>query len=274
MDDPVRINRRQLLAGAVTTAMAGNLWSKEQAESDIAAVGVLELRQYTLRKGQRDTLISMFETRFVEPQNALGIYVVGTFRDVDDPDRFVWMRGFQDMAMRQLALESFYGEAIWQANKAAVNATILDSDNVLLLRPAAPDQGFALQTGQKTASHDAPEGIIGANIYYLASTDATEFAQFFQQSMLPKLVTAGAQPIARLVSEESLNTFPRLSVREHERIFAWFARWPSRAAEEAFVARWSTQSGWRDSAPDAVLPALMRKPERLRLAPTQRSELR
>jgi hypothetical protein len=251
--------------------MAGNLWSREHAADDIAADGVLELRQYTLRKGQRDTLISLFETRFVEPQNALGAHVIGTFCDLDDPDRFVWIRGFRDMAMRQQALEAFYGEPVWQTNKGAVNATILDSDNVLLLRPAGPDQGFALA---QTPSHSAPEGIIGASIYYLASTDAMEFARFFQQSMLPKLATAGAEPIARLVTEESSNTFSRLPVREHERTFVWFARWPSRAAEEAFAARWGTQSGWRDAAPDAVLPALMRKPERLRLEPTQRSELR
>jgi hypothetical protein len=269
----VSITRRALLAAAVTTAIAGNLRSKEQAVKDTAADGVLELRQYTLRKGQRDTLISMFETRFIEPQNALGAHVIGAFRDLDDPDRFVWIRGFQDMAVRQQALEAFYREPVWQASKGAVNATILDSDNVLLLRPANPDQGFAPQAARPTSS-GAPEGIIGASIYYLASTEVMEFAQFFQQSMLAELAAAGALPIARLITEEASNNFPQLPVRGHERTFIWFARWPSTSAEEAFAARWSRRSGWRDAAPEAVLPALMRKPERLRLAPTQRSALR
>jgi hypothetical protein len=252
--------------------MAGNLWSKKQAVNDIANDGVLELRQYTLRKAQRDTLITLFEARFIEPQNALGAHVIGTFRDLDDPDRFVWIRGFRDMATRQQALEAFYREPVWQANKAVVNATIIDSDNVLLLRPAGPDQGFALQTAQRARS--TSEAIVGASIWYLASTDTMEFAQFFQQSMLPKLAAVGAQPIACLVSDESPNTFSLLPVRERERTFVWFTRWPGRATEEAFVARWSAQSGWRDAAPAAVLPALMRKPERLRLVPTQRSQLR
>jgi NIPSNAP len=268
----MNISRRHLLAGAAATAVVGNLWPKTQAVSDIAADGVLELRQYTLRKGQRDTLIAMFEARFIEPQNALGAHVIGTFRDLDDPDRFVWIRGFRDMAMRQQALEAFYREPVWQANKAAVNATIIDSDNVLLLRPGGPDQGFALRSAQ--TARGASEAIVGASICYLASTDTMEFAQFFQQSMLPKLASVGAQPIACLVSEESPNTFSRLPVREHERTFVWFTRWPSSAAEEAFAARWSAQSGWRDAAPETVLPALMRKPERLRLTPTQRSDLR
>src|SRR5882672_4952107 len=70
---------------------------------------VFELRQYTLRAGQCDTLIALFESTLVEPQNAVGAHVAGTFRDLDDPDRFVWLRGFRDMRMRQEALGAFYG---------------------------------------------------------------------------------------------------------------------------------------------------------------------
>lgn len=36
----------------------------------------------------------------------------------------------------------------------------------------------------------------------------------------------------------------------------------------------AAEAGWRDAAPEAVLPALMRKPEGLRLTPTARSRLR
>jgi hypothetical protein len=269
-ENPVTINRRQLFSGAAAIATSGNLWSEEEAVKVTSENGVLELRQYTLRGGQRDTLISMFERRFLEPQNALGAHVIGTFRDLDDPDRFVWIRGFRDTAMRRQALEAFYGGSVWQANKAAANTTMLDSDNVLLLRPVGPGQGFAPQS----SSNGESEGIIGASIYYLGSTDAMQFAQFFERSMVPNLALVGVQPIACLVTEEVPNNFPRLPIREHDRTFIWFARWPSVDAEDAFVARFSTLSGWRDSAPDSVLPALMRKPERLRLLPTQRSFLR
>jgi hypothetical protein len=58
------------------------------------------------------------------------------------------------------------------------------------------------------------------------------------------------------------------------RAVLWFARWANVRDEAAFVAAFSSLSGWRDSAPDAVLPALMRKPERLRLLPTAGSALR
>ena len=39
--------------------------------------------------------------------------ILGTFRDLDDPDQFVWLRGFADLASRAPALEAFYTGSIW-----------------------------------------------------------------------------------------------------------------------------------------------------------------
>ncbi len=61
---------------------------------------VVELRQYTLRPGQRDVLIDLFDREGVESQEAAGMAIVGQFRDLDDPDRFVWIRGFASMPSR------------------------------------------------------------------------------------------------------------------------------------------------------------------------------
>ena len=84
---------------------------------------VVELRQYTLRPGQRDVLIELFDREFVESQEAAGMAIVGQFRDLDDPDRFVWIRGFASMPARATALASFYGGPIWKQHAAAANAT-------------------------------------------------------------------------------------------------------------------------------------------------------
>jgi hypothetical protein len=106
------------------------------------ALSVLELRQYTLHPGRRDALIALFEREFVEAQEDCGMQLLGTFRDLDDPDRFVWLRGFADMAARADALVAFYGGPAWRQHRDAANATMADSDNVLLLRPVACDQGL------------------------------------------------------------------------------------------------------------------------------------
>lgn len=227
---------------------------------------IVELRQYTLHGGKRDVLIELFEREFVEPQNMLGARVIGSFRDLDDPDRFVWLRGFDSMAARAEALTAFYDGPVWRAHRAAANATMLDSDNVLLLRRIGDAAGLA-----PTAESD---GILTAHIYYLGPTAPALFAELFARALRPRLADLGVTPFATFATESAANSFPRLPVREGERVFIWLARWPDERAAAAFEARFAGLSGWRDAVPAAALPALMRKPERLRLAPTERSALR
>src|SRR5258706_15082702 len=80
----------------------------EQARSAHTGSPIVELRQYTLYPHTRDVLINLFDREFVESQEAVGMRVIGQFRDLDDPDRFVWLRGFRDMPTRAEALNAFY----------------------------------------------------------------------------------------------------------------------------------------------------------------------
>ncbi len=98
---------------------------------------VVELRNYRTQPGQRDTLIDLFEREFIDPQEALGASVLGAFRDIDDPDRFVWLRGFADFDSRFTALDGFYSGEVWKRRRAEANAAMINSDDVLLLRPLA-----------------------------------------------------------------------------------------------------------------------------------------
>jgi hypothetical protein len=75
---------------------------------------VVEFRQYTLHPGRRDDLIGLFERELIEPQETAGMALVGQFRDADDPDRFVWLRGFPDMKTRAEALGRFYYGPMWK----------------------------------------------------------------------------------------------------------------------------------------------------------------
>jgi hypothetical protein len=95
---------------------------------------VIELRQYTLHPGRRDELIDLFVEELIEPQEAVGMTILGVFRDLDDPDRFVWMRGFPDMAGRAEALDAFYNGPVWAKHSARANDTMLDTSDARLLR--------------------------------------------------------------------------------------------------------------------------------------------
>lgn len=231
-------------------------------------ISILELRQYTLHGGRRDELIELFEREFIAPQNAVGAQVLGAFRDLDDPDRFVWIRGFSDVAARQPALEAFYTGDVWRAHRDAANAAMLDSDNVLLLDPLALGPAFAA-----AGRPDAP-GLVRIAIHQLAGVDPHAFRGLFRDRLAPHVVACGGAIEAELAASTSPNDFPRLPVREGESVFVWLARFPDADAERAFSRTLHGLSGWRDGAPEPLLPALMRKPEVLRLAPTARSPLR
>ena len=69
--------RRHVLAGTAGLAVLGQAIAREALGKPMSEDSILELRQYTLRGGQRDTLISIFEKNFIEPQNVLGAHVLG-----------------------------------------------------------------------------------------------------------------------------------------------------------------------------------------------------
>jgi NIPSNAP len=235
--------------------------------ADTPKASVVELRQYTVRGGRREELISLFEREFIEPQEAVGADVLGIFRDLDDPDRFVWMRGFKDMPQRHAALQAFYTGPVWRANSSAANATMLDSDNVLLLTPLAASED--LLAPQRTSV----PSIVRISIHSLAVVPSQAFREFFESTMRPMVSAAGGSVLAELISETQPNNFPRLPVREHESVFVWITRLPDAAAESKFTQLLTERSGWRDQVPESLWPALMRKPEVLRLSPTSRSRL-
>ena len=234
---------------------------------------VVELRQYTLHPGHRDSLIELFEREFVESQEACGMELIGQFRDLDAPDRFVWLRGFLDMRARADALSAFYGGPVWKAHRGAANATMIDSDNVLLLRPSRPVGGFSLAAREELDEDDEP-GIVLAHVYSLRDTDPAAFLAWFEQALLPSLWNANLGVSASLVTETAPNTFPALPVREGESVFVWFSRHASLQRATEAQARLDEALDWSPKVADALAAQLVRPSQVLRLEATQRSRLR
>ena len=191
--------------------------------TDVRCCSTLELRQYTLKPGQRDVLIDIFERYFVESQEALGITLVGQFRDRQRADKFVWLRGFPDMASRYTALEAFYGGPIWAAHRTDANNTMLDSDDVLLLKPARPDLAFRMDAMTAGAASEERSPVTAlAGIYQLPeAADDAVIAQFEQQ-VEPILRANGVHIEGVFVTESARNTFTKLPVREGEHVLVWF----------------------------------------------------
>lgn len=223
---------------------------------------VVELRQYTTHPGTRDTLVRVFEAHLIEAQERCGMRLMGQFRDLGNPDRFVWLRGFADMEARTRALEAFYSGPAWLAHRDEANATMIDHTNVLLLKPAGPGLGFRFDPRlrpppdavETPGGDEAPGGVVVATILHLAGPASPDVLALVAEE------TAGrpAALLARLVTEPARNGYPRLPVREDANVVVTVAAYPS--AEDY-------------RPPDVSSPAVARV-EHPRLAPTRRSFLR
>jgi NIPSNAP len=243
--------------------------------SDRTCCPVVELRQYTLVPGRRDVLISLFEQHFVESQEATGMTVIGQFCDLNNPDRFVWLRGFADMTSRARQLEEFYGGPIWKRHRQAANATMIDSDNVLLLRPARTNSGFCLEDAKRppVGNKELSNGLVVAAIYHLTGGTHGEFLEFFECELERKLTSPAASILATFVTENRPNTFPALPVRESVNVFVAFSYFADRRTYEQRAAIFTNSISGKSLA--EKLSTLIKGPaEVLLLSPTCRSLLR
>jgi len=221
-----------------------------------------EFRDYTLQPGQRDVLIELFEREFIESQEALGCTIVATFRDLDHPDRFVWVRSFANMQTRAAALDGFYTGPTWRAHRSAANATIIDSDNVLLLRPHSGD--VARHTAPRAPICAAPpQSLILATIYNLKPGADAAFAAHYAAEIAPHLRDLRATPFVSFATEHSPNSYPRLPVRENDTVFVTLTHFASASAHEAIAHNLAASQA----------PGLI-STEFRRLQPTARSQLR
>lgn len=246
------------------------------SQSQQTCCPIVELRRYTLHPGKRDILIDLFDREFVESQEAVGMRVIGQFRDLDDSNRFVWLRGFRDMPSRAQSLKEFYEGPVWKAHRETANATMVDSNNVLLLRPALPLSGFSVNSSDRPhpRANEVSRGLVVATIYYFNAPVGTDFVDFFEHTLKPVVTDSGASILAFFATEKSANTFPALPVREGEHVFVWFMRFEDRAAYEHHAAALSRSQRWRGEVSEELARRLKGPPEVLKLSPTARSQLR
>jgi len=256
------------------TTTQGKEGARDQREM---ASPIIDLRQYTLYPGTRDGFIGLFDREFVETQEAVGTRVIGQFRDLGDPNRFVWMRGFADMPTREKALTAFYLESkAWKTHAEVARAQMIDSSDALLLRPAHAGSGFLLEPAARRPALDStlPQGIVVATLYSLDAPPGRELLDFFGGTVIPELEAAGASMLGLLVTEHSPNNFPRLPLRERENVLISFSGFTDLAAYHQHMTALGRNPRWRGDIYPALIQKIQARPQILRLAPTSRSQLR
>ncbi|WGS53770.1 NIPSNAP family protein [Paraburkholderia sp. D15] len=233
--------------------------------------GIVELRQYTLHSHKRDVLIDLFDRELVETQEEVGMTVIGQFRDLDNPDRFVWLRGFEDMEARHAGLTAFYDGSVWQRHASTANATMIDSDNVLLLRPAWPGAQLPMNPARR-AGHGAtaiPSGFVDVTIYYLKEPASEQLLRFCRECVSGVFDRGGVCAQGWYITEPSENDFCRLPVRTDGDVLISIALFPDMASYDAF----GRSSLWVQEVAPRMAWWPMRFIEKYRLVPTARSAI-
>ena len=241
---------------------------------------VIELRNYLIRDGMTGDFIRYFEEHFLFSQRETGMHVLGQFEVMDDPTRFVWIRGFEDMAARLRGLSDFYGGPFWQARRSEVNAMILDSDDVHLLRPLGP--GVTLAGGLSLEDRRAePLGVVPPRTglvavdFHRAEPEALDrLVELFEHRARPALLAQGHHVLGHFVAERAPNDYPRLPVTQDPTLLLVVSAYRDAEHLAAMRTDWPGGDMWR-----AVLGRESRAPlatgvGTLRLRPTARSLIR
>jgi NIPSNAP protein len=219
-------------------------------------------RRYALHPGQRDLLVKLLEERFIESQEALGLHLLGQFHDLDDPDSFVWLRGFADMPSRRQGLTRFYDGPVWARYRDQANATMVDTDNVLLLRTPSPQAALNVPSRDPVAEARASGGVA---LVIAPVAEAGRALELFEREIASAAVRGGGVLLGYFLTEASPNNFPRLPIREDTNVFVFLVGYSDEAGLGAAkdiledLARRLTEEGETSKA--------------LRLEPTRRSLL-
>lgn len=187
----------------------------------------------------------------------------GLYVDADDPDSFTWMRGFADHQTRVRSLEMFYGGPVWARHCEAANATMVNSDDVLVLRPTQPAHEAAASV-PRGGTNDRPRSERVLVITYGLTADIGPVEEWFATTGVPEFEDILDSRVAAWRTDPTPNGFPRLPVCQ-ERALACLATFPDGDTRDAAAARLAAAEVSRE------LDQRTSWQRTFRLAPTKRS---
>lgn len=231
---------------------------------------VIELRRYTIKDGRTDDFARYFETWFPEAFQQLGAIALGQFTEPGEPNKFTWMRAFHHMDARATANAAFYYGPVWKEHRSTLNDLMVDSDDVLLLRPLDAAHGVpALGAVDPVREPGGAQGLVVAQIFPI-KPDATREFERAAPAAFGLYREAGAHDAGLLVTPDAPNNFPQLPVRTDGPYLVWLG-----VFDGIDTVRTRLPSVAVQVASQLAATGLLRgEPTLLVLRPTPRSRLR
>jgi hypothetical protein len=228
---------------------------------------VVELARYVMKPGERDRFARCFDGYFPEAFQQLGVVIFGQFLERKNDSQFVYLRGYPSLDARAEMKGEFYNGVLWKEHAARMNDCLVDSDNVLLLRPLAPGRGLpvlpAVDLGEDAGG---TAGIVLLHIFAVKDGAVESLARQAEETFAAYRA-AGAREAAVLVTLDAPNNFPRHPVRTDGPYLVWVG-----LVEDGAVLDRLTPLAER--AGPSLSAHLRGAPELVLLDPTPRSRLR
>ena len=102
---------------------------------------IVEVRSYRIKPGRRVEFIQFFETRSVPALRSHGMRVVGPLLDLENPNKFVWLRIFPSLDERERMKVAFYEGELWKNELESIAMPMIESYDVILCE-ASPGYVF------------------------------------------------------------------------------------------------------------------------------------
>ena len=196
-------------------------------------IKVIELRNYLLRSGKRDSFIIGFEDKILDTLNSRGNYVLGQYRLKGAEDNFLWIRGFHDMPSRLNALKSFYSCKYWEEVVWIPQAYILNYTNVNLLKPLSfTNENQNNNSGFQSDWFGKSKGIAVVDYYYATNGWLDKLVEFMKTKFDPVIRSSNVENISYWISEQASNDYIDLPVYQDKNLLVTISFYKNEEAYE------------------------------------------
>ena len=259
-----------IIADAFSRSDPGSGMESMEQITHLKDFEVIEFRRYTIKDGERMHFAQYFEGYFPEAFEQLGAIAFGQFFERNAPSCFTWLRGFKNMDNRATINASFYYGPLWKEHRSKMNDRLIDSANVLLLRPLSRDRGIMVLPAVDPVTEPAgARGVIVAQIFAVQLDHVDAFAQQ-AETTFARYRAAGVLEAGVLVTLDAPNNFPQLPVRTDGPFLVWLGIIEDNRKLETVLNPLVEQS-----LPSLLATGILRSaPELIVLDPTPRSRLR
>ena len=93
---------------------------------------IVEVRSYRIKPGHRKEFIEFFETRSIPALRSHGMQILGPLLDLENPNKFVFLRSFPSLEERERMKNAFYEGELWKNELESIAMPMLESYDVIL----------------------------------------------------------------------------------------------------------------------------------------------